>query len=152
MGRIENARGDEDPTAHRKYLEGYLYFLVGSIHAVQQTDHDEAMVWFDRARPLLQNPSPTSPLVHTGVHGELLVSMGVTYWEQGRQDLALQLTDSGREWIQLSVDAGIAEEHNLSVPHGNLATMHNSMGNQQESVKHAQLASRLEEAKATRQR
>ena len=39
--------------------------------------------------------------------GEMLVSMGVTYWQLGEQARALQLTQSGVNLVEMAVEDGI---------------------------------------------
>ena len=121
-------------------LVGELYFQIGAVHAIHKGDHKSAAQWYDKALPLLTAPRPASDLLAPQRDGEELVSMGVTYWEIGEKDHALDLTLEGAELVQRAVDEGILAKSSLAVPYGNLATMYEQMGNKQEAAKYAELA------------
>ncbi len=113
------------------YLKGRLYFRVGSIYAIQRADHTKAIAWFDKAVPLLKRSVPKSALSDIGRQGESLVSMAVSYWEETRHDDAIHLTDQGVKMMEQAVNDGILDRSKLVVPYGNLATMHQQLGNDQ---------------------
>ena len=54
--------------------------------------------------------------------GETLVIMGVSYWEQGKRESGIELTERGVEIIQAAVDKGVVSDEVLVVPYTNLAT------------------------------
>jgi len=168
--RIERARGDFDVamryannaialaeaeaegrqyTPQQEFLLGQLYFLVGSLHAVYENDHHEAVRWFDKSTPLLNRPLPISPLAEQGLHGETFVSMGVSYWETGARAKAIRLTQEGVQIMREAVQSGQLEEQAMAVPYGNLATMHRQMGNEQTAHEFAEMAARLEGGRQT---
>jgi hypothetical protein len=121
-------------------LVGELYFQIGAVHAIHKQDHKSAAQWYDKALPLLTAPRPASDLLAPQRDGEELVSMGVTYWEIGEKDHALDLTLEGAELVQRAVDEGILAKSSLAVPYGNLATMYEQMGNKEDAAKYAELA------------
>lgn len=123
---------------------GTLYFTVGSIHAVGKNDHLAAVRWYDKAIPHFEEISPDSPLVEVSQQGERLVSMGVSYWQTGNQELGLNLTNHGAQWTERAVKAGAVPEKALAIPYGNLASMHKQVGNNEESRSFASLAAKLE--------
>ena len=139
-------------TAEQTYLVGRLYFHVGSLYAVQRSDHDEAIRWYEKAEPLLAEERPAAILADPGTHGEMFVSMGVSYWEKGNQSKALELTEFGTDVLQRAVVDGTLEAETLAIPYGNLARMHGEHGNQDEAKAFAELASSIakESEKKTR--
>lgn len=121
-------------------LVGELYFQIGAVHAIHKQDHKSAAQWYDKALPLLTAPRPASDLLAPQRDGEELVSMGVTYWEIGEKDHALDLTLEGAELVQQAVDEGILAKSALAVPYSNLATMYEALGQKDEAAKYAELA------------
>jgi len=121
-------------------LVGALYFQIGAVHAVHKQDHKAAIEWYNKAVPLLTAPRPFSELLVPQREGEQLVSMGVSYWQTGQKDRALDLTLDGLELIQEAVDAGILNDASLAVPYGNLASMYQQLGETADAAKYAELA------------
>lgn len=135
----------DNPAIER--LIGKLYFHIGAVHAVHQTKHGEAVIWYDRAFPLLTNKGPNSELVVPRHEGEALVSMAVSYWEQNDKKRAISLTEMGADLIEQAVNGGVMDKANLGVPYGNLAVMHKKLGDTTESQRYARLAQSLKESK-----
>ncbi len=109
-------------------LVGQLYFHVGAVYAVHQQDHKKATAWYDKAAPLLGGKRPASELYSPRRDGEMLVSMGVSYWQTGQQSKALELTEAGCKLVEQAVEDGILAKGSLAVPYGNLATMYQQVG------------------------
>ena len=130
--------GDVRPEAES--LVGRLYFHLGAIYAVHKQDHKQAVKWYEQARPLLTSDTPASELAVPRRKGEALVSMAVSYWEQGQRAEAVQLTVAGSELMEQAVAGGVLDEQSLAVPYGNLATMHSKLGDRTASAKFAKLA------------
>ncbi len=127
----------------QKYLVGRLYFHVGSLHAVQREDHEEAIAWYRKAEPLLAGEVPPGVLADPGTHGEMFVSMGVSYWESGNRPRAIELTEMGTDVLQRAVVDGSIESVSLSIPYGNLSTMHEKAGNDEDAKAFAELAAAI---------
>ncbi|MGD9635995.1 MAG: tetratricopeptide repeat protein [Pirellulales bacterium] len=121
-------------------LVGKLYFHIGVVHAVQKQDHKTAAQWYDKAMPLLTAPRPESTLLAPQHDGEELVSMGVTYWQIGEKDHAIDLTLNGAELVEKAVDGGMLPKKALAVPYGNLATMYEQLGEKDDAAKYSELA------------
>jgi tetratricopeptide (TPR) repeat protein len=121
-------------------LVGQLYFQIGAIYAVLKQDHKSAAQWYDKAVPLLTAPQPVSDLLTPQLEGEELVSMGVSYWQVGEKDRALDLTLNGATMTQQAVDRGVLPKSSLAVPYGNLATMYKQLGQVGDAAKYAELA------------
>jgi hypothetical protein len=66
--------------------------------------------------------------------------MGVTYWQIGEKDHAIDLTLNGLELVEKSVDDGTLPKKALAVPYGNLATMYEQLGEKEDAAKYASLA------------
>lgn len=130
-------------------LIGQLYFQLGAVQAVHQLDHVKAAQWYDKAEPLLTSARPKSELYAPRREGEMLVSMGVTYWQLGEKDRAVALTQSGVDLVEAAVEAGILAKSTLGVPYNNLATMYQKMGERDDAAKYTQLAKTIEEAQSS---
>lgn len=121
-------------------LVGQLYFQMGAVYAVHKLDHNKATQWYDKAAPLLTGPRPASELYAPRREGEMLVSMGVSYWQLGNQTRALELTQSGVGLVETAVESGVLAKSTLAVPYGNLATMYQQMGETTNAAKYSDLA------------
>jgi tetratricopeptide (TPR) repeat protein len=128
---------------------GKLYFHIGAVHAVHQSEHAEAIKWYDRAYPLLVSDAPQSELLVPRHEGEALVSMAVSYWDQKDEERAISLTEKGADLIEQAVTGGVIEKQNLAVPYGNLAAMHKKLGNLNEAQRYAKLVESVKVASDT---
>jgi hypothetical protein len=70
--------------------------------------------------------------------------MGISYWETGDQHFALQLTDAGTQHVKEAVRRKLMDENALSIPYGNLAFMHEALGDSNEAQSFARLASKFD--------
>jgi tetratricopeptide (TPR) repeat protein len=130
-----------------QYLLGRLYFRMGSMQAINNKNHRDALVWFDKAWPAVTRRMPTSAWADPGRQGETLVSMAVSYWAAGQPEKALQLTRQGVEWMEQAVGDGVLDKQALSVPYSNLSAMHRYLGEEDKARGFAQLADRMKAAK-----
>ena len=121
-------------------LVGQLYFQMGAVYAVHKLDHAKAVHWYDKAAPLLTSQRPASELYAPRREGEMLVSMGVSYWQLGNQTQALDLTQTGVGLVEAAVENGVLAKTTLAVPYGNLATMYQQMGEETNAAKYSDLA------------
>jgi len=143
-----SAANQAKPIAASAYLLGRLYFRLGAIEAINHQDHKAAVVWFDKALPLLnQQPAAETLAGEPGRHGEALVSMGVSYWQTGRQQKALELTEKGIKWMERAVKQGSMNRSALAVPYANLATMHRNLGAADLADHFQELAGRVKEGR-----
>lgn len=131
------------PTPFDRMMRGQLYFFAGSVYAVHKQDHQEAAKLYDKALPAFDDQRLVE-LVDTSAFGELFVSMGVSYWETGQKQKAIQLTEAGAELMQQGVQAGTIDLIAMSVPYGNLAAMHRDNGNQQQANHFSQMMAKVE--------
>lgn len=129
-----------EPRPEAETLVGRLYFHMGAAHAVHKGNHTEAVNWYEKAAPLLTSEQKESELAVPRRRGEALVSMAVSYWQQGNRDKAVELTIAGSELMERAVKSGVLDKKALGVPYGNLATMHSKLGNSMESARFAKLA------------
>ncbi len=137
---MQQSAKQRQSTPDQRYLVGRLYFHVGSLHAVQRQDHDEAIAWYRKAEPLLVGEVPPGVLADPGTHGEMFVSMGVSYWETANRKQAIRLTELGTDVLQRAVVDGAIKPESLGIPYGNLSNMHKKVGNEKESSAFAELA------------
>jgi hypothetical protein len=126
-------------------LIGQICFRTGLIHAVLAQDHRQAAIWYARAIPLLEKPAPPAAVGDPAQHGEAFISMGVSYWQLGQRQKALELTSEGVHLFEQAVEAGHADEAQLEIPYANLANMHRQLGNTEASKQYADLASRIKQ-------
>ncbi|QDU54173.1 tetratricopeptide repeat protein [Aeoliella mucimassa] len=122
---------------------GKLFFHIGAVHAVHQTQHGEAVKWYEKAIPLMTTQASESELLVPRHEGEALVSMAVSYWDQGERNRAIRLTEQGADLIEQAVTAGVMKKKTLAVPYGNLAAMHKKQGNMVEAQRYAKLVESL---------
>jgi len=122
------------------YLLGRVYFRLGALHAVGREDHRTAVSWYDKAVPLLSLPIPEEGFSELARHGETFVSMGVSYWEVGQREKALDLTQRGLALMEQAVRSGMADRSILAVPYSNLAVMHQTLGRNAEARRFAEMA------------
>jgi tetratricopeptide (TPR) repeat protein len=122
------------------YILGRAYFQIGVIHAVVQRDHTTAVLWFDRATPFLDRPLPPSAASRIGRNGELLVSMGISYWQTGHREEGLRLTQRGTDLMSRAVAMKLLNDGALAVPYGNLAAMHKQMGHSEQARSYSEMA------------
>lgn len=113
-------------------------FLLGAMHAIGKEDHVAAVRWFEVVEPHVDKIDPESHAL--GNVGDRLVSMGVSYWEIGKRDKALELTERGRRRIDLLVQAGRLPDTSLATAFRNLSVMHGDLGNGEQSAKYIELA------------
>lgn len=139
----DNAQHRE-ATAQRDYLLGRMFFAVGALYAVGQSDHAEAVHYYLEAVPLLEQPLPAELAEEQGRHGERFVSMGVSFWQNGNKPQAVDLTLAGANMLREAVEAGQIDATSLTVPYNNLAAMYKSLGNAAEAKKYTELAQQLE--------
>lgn len=125
------------------YLLGRLYFRLGAIHAIGEENHRAAITWFDKALPLLSQPLPKEATAELGRHGETFVSMGVSYWETGQREKAVELTQKGVAMMEHAVAQGTLAEGALAIPYGNLAAMHRELGEPEAARRYQEMAAKL---------
>lgn len=135
-------QGQRKPTPSTSYLLGRVYFRMGAVYALRDQNHRTAVTWFEKAVPLLEKPLPPEAVADLGRHGETFVSMGVSYWETGDRDRALELTQRGVALMEQAVKQGLMEEPSLSVAYSNLATMHRYLGHSDNAQRFESLAAR----------
>ena len=131
----------------QSYLLGRLQFRLGTIHALTKKDHATAVACYDKAVELFKQPVPNQSPVEVGRQGEAYVSMGVSYWEVGRQDEAVAMTKQGVELVKQAVDAGAMPKSALIVPYENLANMQRYQGQTNAAAVSQQLADAIKDAK-----
>lgn len=139
---LEHVRTERQPLPSDAYLVGRLYFRLGTLHVALDEKHDKAVVWFEKALPLVELPLPASLYGEVGRQGETLVSMAVSFWSVGQQQKAVELTEAGAKLMEKGVDDGVLDGQALKVPYNNLATMHSYLGDSDEANKYTQLAER----------
>jgi tetratricopeptide (TPR) repeat protein len=141
-----------EATAQRDYALGRMFFAVGALYAIGNEDHAEGVHYYLKALPLLSRPLPPEFKSEAGQHGERFISMGVSFWQNGNQQQAIDLTLTGVEHVRDAIQSRAADEQSLAVPYGNLAAMYRQLGNTTEAHKFTELAKKLESSPATKRR
>jgi tetratricopeptide (TPR) repeat protein len=132
-------------SSNAAYLLGRLCFRLGAVHAIRDGNHPLAVTWFDKALGLLSDIPADEASGEIGRDGESFVSMGVSYWEAGQHDKAVELTRRGLDLIQQAVEQGILDEAALAVPYNNLASMNRQLGHETQADEFEELANTLQE-------
>lgn len=144
MESAAQTRPDVPETRHHL---AQLQFLLGSIQAIYKRDSEMATRWYDKALPALKEPNPDALLDDRGLVGEQLVSMGIAFWEGGRRNAAVSVTEEGTSLINEAVNAGSFQRVALAIPYQNLAEMYRDLGNKEQAEKMAALAAQYEPEK-----
>jgi tetratricopeptide (TPR) repeat protein len=142
--------GYREATLLRDHTLGRMYFSIGALYAVGRNDHAEAVHFYLQALPLLDQPLPPELTEDRGRHGERMVSMGVSFWQNGNKPQAIELTLKGARLVQAAVEARELDTAALAVPYGNLAAMYHQLGNSSEAEKYGDLAKKIEPVKTSR--
>ncbi|MGC4004833.1 MAG: tetratricopeptide repeat protein [Pirellulales bacterium] len=143
----------EDGAAHREqtdidaFMLGRLYYRIGAIFAIRKNDHAKATLWYGKALPLVEEPLPDASPGDLARHGETLVSMGLSYFEAGKEGEGVRLTRAGIEHMRTAVKAQALPEASLAVPYGNLASMLKAQGAGDEARSFETLANRADGSK-----
>jgi tetratricopeptide (TPR) repeat protein len=147
IAMLESSAKLRELLPQEEFALGRFCFLAGAVHAVKKEDHNAAAEWYAKALPRLTNPVATpTESQDVGRLGEWLVSMGVTFWEVGDQEKAIELTQRGSDLIKQAVDDGVMKKAALSVPYSNLSAMHRERGDKEKADGFSQLAKALETA------
>jgi len=142
---LNQGQGAGGQLAGRDYLLGRLYYSLGAIHAIDRMNHQKAVVWFDKAAPLLEVQNVDSAMVDSAQQGEAFVSMAVSYWEVGGREQAMRLTKAGANLMERAVKTGKLERSALGVAYSNLASMHEDLGDAKQAKQFAEMAAKYEE-------
>jgi len=134
------------------YLMGRLYFQIGAVHAVHYEDHSTACQWYDEAAERLLNPVPVTTMAAPQQHGDALVSMGVSYWNQDERQRAIEVTESGVELIEQAVSSSLLEAETLMVSYSNLAAMYQAQGDNEPAAHYERLAKKISGAQVSGQK
>jgi len=127
IGYMEKSgRGSKSPSA--AYVQGRAYFRIGAIWANNRNDHRTAVIWFEKAVPLLGKQPPEEAMPDLARLGDSFVSMGVSYWQAGYQKKAVALTEHGANLIEEAIRRNGGNRSLLATPYTNLATMHRELG------------------------
>ena len=150
LALLDASSSNWENSSHDNYLEAELYFTIGSIHAIRDQDHQEAVEWYAKARAGFVGSNFATSLYSNRRHGEMYVSMGLSFWENGDQDKAIKITQMGAELMKKAVESGSMQLQGMAVPYGNLAAMHAAMGDSDKSSDYAKLVAKVDEVSKTK--
>lgn len=122
------------------FLLGRLYFRLGAIHAVSNENHRAAIEWYDLVKPIFEKLLPKIDPGALELFGKAFVSMGVSYWEAGKREEAVRLTELGCRQIERGVRGNVIPASEQMIPYSNLAYMYQELGDQENAIKYARLA------------
>ncbi|MEE2685427.1 MAG: hypothetical protein VYB09_03890 [Planctomycetota bacterium] len=140
---LETADSPRQDDLAGKALVGGVTFLVGSEQAVSLQNHEEAVLWYERALPYVGQPGMEKTWTTQGWHGERLVSMGLSFWKTGDRKRGLELTEQGIDWIEKAVEEDQFLRRYLAVPYGNAAVMYRALGQEDQARLMAQRSASL---------
>ncbi|HIA20341.1 MAG TPA: tetratricopeptide repeat protein [Planctomycetes bacterium] len=135
-----------DFVAQQEILIGDTCFLIGSLQAVYRDDHWEAVNWYQRALKKYEQPTVIKGIKDHGLHGERLVSMGLSFWQNGDHRQGLQLTQQGTDMIEQAVEKQNYQSQVLVVPFGNLVAMYRYLEKEELADQYAQRVAKLKNA------
>jgi hypothetical protein len=136
---------DRDVVPRSEILVGDVCFLIGSLHAVYKNDHSEAVKWYAESLQGYEQPAVAKQIINLGLHGERLVSMGLSFWQSGDHQRGLQLTRDGTEMIEKAVEKQDYQSQVLAVPYGNLVAMYRHLENEELAQQYAERVSELKQ-------
>ena len=136
---------DRDVVPRSEILVGDACFLIGSLHAVYKNDHSEAVKWYAESLQGYEQPVVAKQIVNLGLHGERLVSMGLSFWQSGDHQRGLQLTRDGTEMIEKAVEKQDYQSQVLAVPYGNLVAMYRHLEDEELAQQFAERVSELKQ-------
>lgn len=142
VDHLERGSENRDRSPGYAYLMGRLYFRMGVIHAIHRRDHQAAVVWFEKASPLIEEPVDGDDGGDIGRQGESFVSMAVSYWETGDRREAARLTVEGVDLMEQAVANGLLDGDALAVAYGNLSFMYRQLGDADAARRYEELAAR----------
>ena len=134
-----------DVVPRSEILVGDACFLIGSLHAVYKHDHAEAVKWYAESLQGYEQPTVAEQIMNRGLHGERLVSMGLSFWQSGDQQRGLQLTRKGTELIEKAVEKENYESQILTVPYGNLVAMYRHLENDEMAEQYVERVNQLKQ-------
>jgi hypothetical protein len=114
---------------------------------VGRKDHKQALAYYHPAVKLLEVPVPSSRFADPGRHGEMFVSIGVSYWETGEQEEAVRLTRQGVKMMERAVEEGLLVKSALAIPYDNLSHMYAELGDSERATKFAEMANKFQRPK-----
>ena len=118
-------------TVLNRYRRGLECFYLGSLYV--KDNMREAQLWYNQARVQFPRDIPKSMTFELRYHGDRLVAMAVAYWNAGDRELAIKLTRSGIEKIELAVKRKLAKASALVIPYRNLSGMVRTQGDNVEA-------------------
>jgi tetratricopeptide (TPR) repeat protein len=130
------------PSPASSLLLGRLYFRMGTMQAMHKRDHKAAVGCFEKAIPLMERAATEDLAGDLGRHGEAFVGMGVSYWETGRRDKAVALTQQGIKLMERAAQEGTIDRATLAIPYSNLAAMHRTLGDNDQADRLQSMADR----------
>ena len=116
-----------------RLILGRMCFMTGSIQAIVNESHENAVGWFEKTETLLNGNSALAQGPDRSWAADCYVSMGVSYWQTGNKEKAVEVTQRGAAMLETLVREGEAEASRLSVPYANLAAMHGDLGNKEQA-------------------
>ena len=139
---LERYSNDSDDTENI-YRLANLYYQIGTLEAQGRASrppvppdkkaHIRATGWFAKAIPLFQQIEEFLGRYEQPVLGQMYVSIGVSYWEVGAKDYAVQITEYGVSKLVDAVDNELISDKILATPYTNLSNMYETMGRSDEA-------------------
>jgi len=130
----------------QEILLGDTCFLLGSLQAVYKNDHWEAVSWYQQALKKYEEPAVAKGITNLGLHGERLVSMGLSFWQSEDHQRGLKLTRQGTDMIEQAAEEQDYPSEVLAVPYGNLVAMYRHLEQEKLADEYADRVAELKEA------
>lgn len=146
-------QAEKEPSNAEIFIMGRLYCRVGMIYTLVAREasaagvaqakplssgvlagktitqgHAEAVLWYDKAIPLLMRSISSKNLENQLLIGEIVISMSVSYWEMDQYQRTVDLLRAGIFCLEKSVERRQALADVLIIPYGNLIKVLDYLG------------------------
>jgi hypothetical protein len=95
----------------------------------------------------LERPLPATAASDVGWVGESFVSMGISYWQVGRKEDGVRMTEHGLALVEQGIKDKVIGDHALTAPYTNLAYMHRELGDDAKASGFIEMATRADDSR-----
>lgn len=110
-----------------------VLFARGVVDSVGSGDHEAASLWFRRMLSALEDPRVKPYPREAIIRGDQLVSIGVSFWQIGAKEAAIDVTERGLQYIDSAIDVGWGNPTDRVVAVDNLKAMHAASGHKEKA-------------------
>lgn len=123
--------GDLEKANLRKLVD--VLFARGVVDSVGTGNHEAASIWFRRMLSALEDPRVAPYPREAIIRGDQLVSIGVSFWQIGAKETAIDVTERGLNYIDSAIKVGWGNPDDRVVAVENLRAMHEASGHKEKA-------------------